>query len=160
MILTQLFNKGYDYARRTPDGDFIGADQRTATHQLQCTHWNSDGALPKNFKQRLRALKTRPDGFALSVCAVPINGPRRRPTAHKFKCHLTGDKVPVYEVNGSIEGKRAVLSCMADAHRTPTRMRRLIRHLSNAKCDALYLQFVRANRTALKSKKRNMRPHS
>jgi hypothetical protein len=153
MQLIQLFNQGYDYARRLSDGGFTGSPEKGATHQLQCTHWNSDGALPKNFKQRLRAMKTRPSGFALSVCAVPLKGPRLRPTKHKFKRHLTGAEVPVYETTGGVEGKRAVLSCMARAHRTPTTMIRLIRHLSGSNCDALYLQFLRANRAALKKRR-------
>ena len=150
MILITLFNRGYDYARRTADGDFAGSPQKGATHTLQCTHWNSDASLPTNFKQRLRALKTRPDGFALSVCAVPIRGFRPRPTTHKFKFRLEGDNIPVYETQGPLDGKRAVLSFIASAHKTPTRMRRIIRHLSSAKCDALYLQFCHANRVARK----------
>lgn len=151
MILITLFNKGYDHARRTADGSFVGSPEKGATHTLQCTHWNSDSSLPTNFKQRLRAIKTRPSGFALSVCAVPIKGFRHRPTAHKFKFRIAGENIPVYETQGSLEGKRAVLSFIAAAHKTPTRMRRLIRNLPNAKCDALYLQFCHANRAARKT---------
>jgi hypothetical protein len=147
MNLIDLFNARYDYACLSRGVYFGVDDPRRATHSLVCTSWNSDHKLSPNLKKRIRELKTRPTGYALAVCAVPL---RRRavPTLFKFRRAIPGDLMPIYEKHGSLTGKRRTLHDIAGALKHPRDLRRKILSMGNAKCDALYLQLCRANHNA------------
>lgn len=140
--LVALFNAGYDYAVRQGD-TWVAHPKEHATHSLICTAWNT---MPKgSSRQALRDRKTLPDGYALSVCAVPL-----KPLSDRTSVRLAKPiaELPVYERRGTLAGKRAVLSVMVESHGTPTKMRRLIAKLGNEHCDRLYKSLLRANRRA------------
>lgn len=141
-----LFNQGVDFVRYLPDKGILIAmpngDNPRSTHELVCTAWNR-GVSTNNLVKRRRDKLTRPKGFALSVCAVPLRR-REPPSPHKLAIPF-GD-LPVYDRKGTLSGKRAVLRSMVQNHKTPTKMVRLINTLPNVKLDALYRSLLRANR--------------
>lgn len=140
----KLFNDGVDYVKYNVSTGLIAPCKTNvgATHTLICTQWNVGSSATNPIKRR-RENKTKPRGHALSVCAVPL---RRRDVVSTHKLRTPIIDSPVYKRNGSLAGKRAVLSQMVQNHATPSKMVKLIRVLPNIKLDALYRSLLRANR--------------
>lgn len=143
--LVALFNEHVDWVRY--DGNLITPTSRDkATHRLVCTRWNTDRELPTHEKKRIRAKKTRPNGYALAVCAEPVKARREDAT---LKLVLPLPHLPLYRVKGTLAGKRKVLSWMVTNAPTPHKLRKLIRTLPNEKCDSMYRNLLRAHRRAV-----------
>lgn len=157
--LIALFNEGHDFARKEKDGSFVGVPKGNATHKLYCTKWNPNIPHIENVKLRLRAEKTRPDGYALAVCAMPLH--RRKEPKHlsqKLRAPIAPKgNMPVFNKHGSLNGQRSVLSAMVATHKTPTKMRRLIKTLSADKCYRLYRVLRRASQRAARRLARQQR---
>jgi len=147
--LIALFNEGYDFARKGKDGQYVGVPRSKATHFLRCTRWNVNIPFSLDTKARIRAEKTRPEGWALSVCATPLHRRIGPPPSQKLKSPIPKGKMPVFDRKGTLEGQRATLIGMVeDHHRTPDKMRRIIRTLSREKCYRLYRVLRRASQRA------------
>lgn len=145
--LIVLFNRLVDYVRY--DGvTATPCDRRMATHQLVCTRWN--GLFETSDKKRVRERKTRPDGYALAVCARPLK--RRRTPVTTIRIRRPLRVLPHYDYRGSIGGKRRVLSSIAAGAATPYKLRKHIRTLPSAKLDSLYRHLLNANAKALRRK--------
>jgi hypothetical protein len=153
--LIALFNDGHDYSRKLKDGSYEPVPKSKATHKLHCTRWNPNLEHIPDVKSRLRAERTRPDGWALSVCATPLRRREGPPPRQKFKSPIK--LMPVYDRQGSLAGQRQVLSAMVETHRTPEKMRRIIRKLSSEKCYQLYRVLRRASQRAEHRIKRKAR---
>lgn len=144
-MLVRMFNDHVDWVRY--DGNHISPTTREqASHRLVCTRWNTDRELPSHTRKRIRAMKTRPKGYALAVCAVPVKARREDGT---LKLVLPLPHLPLYSTRGSLAGKRKVLSWMVTNAPTPHKLRKLIRTLPNAKCDSMYRNLLRAHRRAV-----------
>lgn len=149
--LIPLFNAGYDFARLDRlTGRYVGCTvKKKATHRLHCTRWNPNLKCIPNVKKRLREERTRPAGWALSVCATPLRRKQdRKPGIRLKRPILPADQRLVYKRSGTLEGKRAVLIAMTKTHAHPTKMRKLIKTLGNAKCDTMYRTLRIANKVA------------
>lgn len=156
--LILLFNRGFDFARKVEETYHGCSDRKRATHKLVCTKWNTPCG-SKDVRTRLRADKTRPGGWALSVCAVPLKR-RAKSETIRLKRPIPPEEaktVPLYRQQGSLEGKRRVLVFMAKNHRTPTKMARMIRRLSSAECDRWYRNLRRAEQRAGRRAQRLLR---
>lgn len=160
--LVELFNRGVDFVRQVAPGEYREWVPGTSsnpnynvppTHQLVCTHWNSPSRA-KNIRTRRRENLTRPTGFALSVCAVPLTR-RLRTSPQRLQAPI-GPKV-VYDIHGPLEGKRSVLRGMVQTHVTPVKMQRLINKLPHAKLDALYRSLLHADKAAVRKARRRAR---
>lgn len=149
--LIPLFNSGYDYARydRALERYYGVTNKKKASHRLHCTKWNPNLHYILDVRKRIRAEKTRPSGWALSVCATPIK--RRTPRKPSVRLQRpiadVHDRL-IYHKAGSLEGKRAVLVAMTKTHRTPTKMARLIKKMGTEKLDRLYRTLRLANKVA------------
>lgn len=156
--LILLFNRGFDFARKAGESYHGCPNAKRATHRLICTKWNTASG-SKDVRTRIRANKTRPGGWALSVCAVPLKR-RAKPETVRLKRPVPPEEVkvlPVYRQQGTLEGKRRVLIHMARNHRTPTKMARMIRRLSSAECDRWYRNLRRAEQRAGRRAQRLLR---
>jgi len=157
LVLIPLFNEGFDFVRKDKlTGRYYGCNKKMATHFLRCTRWNPNVPFLPNVKHRLRLERTRPSGYALAVCAIPL---RRRTIRPKANLRLRFPVVDswVYRKAGTLDGKRSVLIAMSRGHPTPMKMRKHILHLSSAKCDILYQDLRRANKVARKRQLRAQR---
>lgn len=164
--LIRLFNEGYDYAVKISHESWIlypeysGASRPDlATHRLVCTRWNSFPPRGTDIKKAIRMVKTRPQGYALAVAAIPLRKRPRLVLSHHLKHGLPTLDVPVYKRTGTLEGRRRVLLYMTSArfHAHPGRMKKLIRSLSGERCNALHLTLLRANKQALKRDRKHQR---
>lgn len=152
MNLIDLFNRGWEFAR-VVQGRYVGCMEQNATHRLVCTEWNKP-LKTKDPRAAIRDAKTRPDGVALSVCAIPLRGPRIGTASFRIRKPMPVTLWPVYEAKGSLHGKRKLLIWLArETVRKPAPLVRRIKTLSAAKCDALYRTFVRQNQQARRKKR-------
>lgn len=142
--LVRLFNDGFDYARLTESGVFIPCSlKRTATHALHATRWNVMERTG-DWRKLYRDYRTRPDGYALSVCATPL---RRRVAPRPYTIPLDVLlSAPGYRASASLEAKRTILESLARCA-IPRRQRRVlrerIRKADGKTCDRLWLIFHR-----------------
>lgn len=113
--LIDLFNVGlFDFVKQEKDGSYTPVDwPKDATHELIPTSWNN----PRDFKPNKSGKRVMPDGFALSVCAVPMTRKfQLRGKMIKARKALPGPKERLaYIAAGPIEGKRATIRWMVDA---------------------------------------------
>ena len=147
--LFKLFNVGfYDFARPLPDdhedaGLWEGLEWPTnATHRLVPGYWNHD----KLWKPNGKGAVQKPDGFALSVCAVPLTRKfRLRGKLIKVRASLPPMKErPVYMAKGDIEGKRNVLHWMVRVQRAKVSAR-TINKASYTQLDTIYRNLLQAD---------------
>lgn len=158
--LIALFQDGWDYARwDRDDGIYYGAERLKATHRLICTRWNTFPQKGTDVKKAIRMVKTRPEGYALAVAAIPLRKRPKRRLSHRLKHGLPTLDVPVYKRHGTLEGRRRVLIYMTSArfHAHPGKMKKLIRSLSGERCNALHQTLLRANKQALKRDRKRQR---
>ena len=145
MNLIDIFNRGWEFAC-TVRGKYVGCMEQNATHRLVCTEWNKP-LKTKDPRAAIRDAKTRPSGVALSVCAIPLRGPRIGTASFRIRKPMPAELWPVYEARGSLHGKRRLLIWLArETVRKPAPLVRRIKTLSSDKCDALYRTFVHQNR--------------
>jgi hypothetical protein len=157
--LIQLFNAGNDFARKVGDS-YQASPEARATHKLICTRWAPSVLAIKDVRKRLREMRTRPAGWALSVCAVPLRRRVEEPRGKdpiRLKHPIQPEDMPVYKRAAPLAGKRAVLRFLVKHHATPTKMRKLINTLPSEACDRLYRQLLRANRRARRKLAKNLR---
>ena len=142
MRLIQLFNQGHDFAKlysslgygETWEGQMSA---KGATHRLVCTAWNKP-LKSKNLKLVLRDEKTRPTGFATSVCAVPLKGPHKVVGHFKLKRRADRSSWPIYVAKDSLAGKRHVLKVILHDCRHRGKALSRLRRMGHAECDRLY----------------------
>jgi len=154
--LIRLFNQQVDWVRQLLDGTYVPCQMKQATHRLVCTRWNSRSTFPTDQRKLLRELKTRPVGYALSVCAMPLHAPRASRIRLLAK-PIDLDAMPTYEIAGTIGGKRAVLRWLLRFCRETRALRRRIRTSSSRQLDALYFSLLHANRDVTAKAKRRAR---
>lgn len=105
---------------------------KQATHRLVATSWNTEPG------------KTHmPLDYALSVCAVPLRPKLAQSSVVIRKCMPKG--VPVYKIDGPVEGKQTVLRFIIIATKAKVQLR-AVPKLTSAECDILYQGIVRASR--------------
>lgn len=144
-----LFNVGYDFVRILFDGVHVdGCTRERATHRLVCTAWNIPPPLISNIRKRLRMEKEwRRKDYALSVCAIPLKRRQRQPTI-KLRCGLPN--APIYKAASTLLAKREVLAAYGLNRATARRLRTM----TTAECNRLYDNLLRANRKALRKRRK------
>ena len=142
--LIHLFNSELvDFVKKNEDDTYTPVEwPKDATHELIPTSWNSRN----KYKPNKKGVVVMPDGYALAVCAVPLQ--------RKFKLKgvfLTATQrlpegagaVPVYDVNASEGGKRAVLEQLTELMGADLKLS-TIQKSNGVQCDGLYRSLANA----------------
>lgn len=142
--LMHLFNvELVDFVRQEKDGSFTPVDwPKDATHSLTPTSWNSRKLYKPNGHGKIQM----PEGFALSVCATPLV--RKYLTRMKGAMIKASQPLPegrmVYDVAGSLEGKKLVLSWMIE-HMKAKVTKTTLKNATSAQCDSIYRNLMVAH---------------
>lgn len=140
--LMHLFNVDLiDFVRQEKDSSYTPVDwPKDATHELVPTSWNSKKLYKPNGHGKIQM----PDGYALSVCAVPLT----RKYVLKGPMIKASQPLPegrlVYDVAGSLEGKKAVLGWMIEQMKAKVK-KTFLKKATSAQCDTLYRNLIIAH---------------
>lgn len=145
--LLLLFNRDLvDFVRQEKNGTYTPVDwPKQATHQLIPTSWNN----PKDYRPNKSGHRQMPDGFALSVCAVPLKRKTvMRGMMVKVSRRLPEPKArPAYLVAGELDGKKNVLRWMIEAMGAKVK-KTYLKNAGHAQCDSLYRSLLDAHARA------------
>lgn len=151
--LLDMYNKMLiDFVRHIGLSDYEPVDNpKKATHYLRPTSWNEE----KNYKPNSSGKIVMMDGYATSVCAEPIVI-RYKQTTLKIRARWPkGKNAPVYNKNGSVQGKRRVLMQLAELLRLIIKEKKKISKYTDKECDILYAKMVRAYRLRIAQRRAN-----
>lgn len=111
--LLKLYNKELvEYVRQQKDGTYVPCWPNEATHELIPTSWNHR----KDYKPNKSGKVVMPEGYALSVCAVPMS----RKFVLRGRMIKASRPLPppkerlAYHASGELDGRRNVLIWMVE----------------------------------------------
>lgn len=145
--LLRLFNvELVDFVKQNKDGSYTAVEwPKLATHELVPTQWNH----PRLYKPNKAGRLIMPDGFALSVCAFPLHRTGSLSHGKPIKCTRSlPNKSPQYLAEGSVEGKRTVLTWMVKHMRAQVK-KSFIAEATESQCDTLYRNLIVAHHSLL-----------